>query len=164
MSLALFDALDALTGRGDLMALKWPNDVLMEGRKIAGILLESRDGLLVIGVGVNLVAHPPQEMLEEHALPAANLLERTGMRIVPDALFDELAAAFARWDALLEAEGFAPVREAWLARAANRGAVVTARMPGRTVSGRFEGIDDTGAIVIDTGQGRQAIPAADIFF
>ncbi|MBB5515708.1 BirA family biotin operon repressor/biotin-[acetyl-CoA-carboxylase] ligase [Rubricella aquisinus] len=163
-SLALYEAFDALTGRADLFTLKWPNDVLCEGRKCAGILLETDGARLTLGIGVNLVAYPEQATLEAGALPATSILEATGRRITPEALLDALAPAFARWEQVLIEDGFAPVRAAWLSRAANIGKPVTARMPGRSVSGLFDGIDTTGAIVIDTGAGRQVLPAADIFF
>jgi BirA family biotin operon repressor/biotin-[acetyl-CoA-carboxylase] ligase len=163
-SLALYEAFDALTGRADLFALKWPNDVLCEGRKCAGILLETDGSRLTLGIGVNLAASPDQSALDEHALPPTSLLAATGRRLKPDALLDALAPAFARWEQVLREEGFAPIRAAWLDRAANIGKPVTARMPGRSVSGLFDGIDESGAIVIDTGQGRQVLPAADIFF
>lgn len=163
-SLALYDAFADLTGRADLFTLKWPNDVLCEGRKCAGILLETDGQMLTIGIGVNLAVHPDQSALEEHALPPTSLLASTGQAVTPQALLDVLAPAFAHWEQVLSMDGFAPVRTAWLKRAANIGKPVTARMPGRSVSGRFDGIDETGAIVIDTGQGRHVLPAADIFF
>ena len=164
MSLALYDAVDALTGRSDLLKVKWPNDVLLEGRKLAGILLESDGDALTIGVGVNLVAGPPRDALDENALEPTSVLESTGQRVAPTALLDALATAHDRWETLLRAEGFAPIRAAWLERAANLGRPVTARMPGRTVAGRFETIDETGAIVIDTGAGRVTLAAADLHF
>ncbi|MEL6584624.1 MAG: biotin--[acetyl-CoA-carboxylase] ligase [Pseudomonadota bacterium] len=164
MSLALREAVDALTGRGDILSLKWPNDVLCQGRKLVGILLESDGEALCIGVGVNLVAAPANDTLEETALPAIALQEATGQRIPPEALLDALAAAFARWEAILVEEGFEAVRAAWLSHATGLDRPVTARMPGRTVAGRFEGIDGNGAIVLDTGAGRVTLAAADIHF
>ena len=164
MSLALREAFDALTGRGDLFTLKWPNDVLCQGRKIAGILLESDQRRLTIGVGVNLVAHPEQAVLDEHALEPTNLLEATGQRIAPEPLLDALADAHGRWETLLAEAGFGPVRTAWLAHAANIGREVTARMPGRVITGHFRKVDAAGACVLDTPTGPHVLAAADLHF
>jgi BirA family biotin operon repressor/biotin-[acetyl-CoA-carboxylase] ligase len=70
----------------------------------------------------------------------------------------------AHWETRLVAEGFAPLRAAWLARAARRGEPVTARLPGRAIDGRFETLDETGALVLTTRTGRVALPAAEVHF
>lgn len=169
IALALWDALAALTGQGPRLALKWPNDVLLDGAKVAGILLEStgtggRIEHLAIGVGVNLVAAPPPEALESGALPAVSILGQTGQTITPAALLDVLAPAYARWETVLERQGFAPLREAWLARAARLGEPITARTAKATFHGRFETIDLHGHLILHTASERLAIPAADVFF
>ena len=69
-----------------------------------------------------------------------------------------------RWEERLTDEGFAPLRAAWLARAARIGETIVARLPGREVAGRFETVDERGAIVLATAEGRVALPAADIHF
>jgi BirA family transcriptional regulator, biotin operon repressor / biotin---[acetyl-CoA-carboxylase] ligase len=165
-SLALFDALVAATGQTGPFALKWPNDVLLNDGKLAGILLESvSDGRgvahLVIGFGVNLISAPAAE---PGAMRPVSLLEQTGCRIGPEAFLDLLAPAFARWEAQFQSFGFGHVRTAWLARAARRGQTVEARIADERVSGIFENIDDHGAIVLATPKGRRSIPAADIHF
>lgn len=165
-SLALFDALVAATGRTEPFALKWPNDVLLNEGKLAGILLESvADGRgvahLVIGIGVNLISAPAPD---PGAIRPVSLLDETGCRIGPEAFLDLLAPAFARWEAQFQSFGFGHVRNAWLGRAARRGQIVEARIADATISGAFETIDDDGAIVLATPQGRRAIPAADIHF
>lgn len=167
-SLALFDALVAATGMTAPFALKWPNDVLLDEGKVAGILLESagdRYGVahLVIGFGVNLIAAPapgPEDM----AVRPVSLLEQTGCTIAPEAFLDLLAPAFARWEAQFMKFGFGHVRNAWIGRAARRGQTVIARLPGETVTGTFETIDEDGAIVLATPEGRRSISAADIHF
>lgn len=168
-ALALRDALAGLTGRGELLALKWPNDVLLSGRKLAGILLESAGqgaGLshLAIGFGVNLAAAPPPGALEAGALAPASLAEATGVRVAPDALLAALAAAYDGWERRFQAQGFAPVRREWLAHAARLGEAITARTPRETLAGVFETVDETGALVLSTQAGRRTIPAADVFF
>lgn len=171
-ALALRDALVALTGLPDCFSLKWPNDVLLNGGKLAGILLEGHSGagqqVLCIGIGVNLIGAPDAAQVEAGAVPPVSVLVETGIRITPAHLLDRLAPAFAEWDARLVTEGFAPLREAWLAHAARKGEVITARTgigPNATVrQGIFRGIDATGALMLDMGGTMTPIPAADVFF
>ena len=165
MSLALFDALDRVAGAGPALALKWPNDVLCTGRKVAGILLETLpQGGLSIGVGVNLLAVPAVADIEPGAVGPVSVLEATGTRVTPEVLLEALAEAFDHWETVLVRDGFGPVRSAWLARAARRGLPVVARLPRQEYRGIFETVDDTGAIVLNTADGRVAIAAADIYF
>jgi BirA family transcriptional regulator, biotin operon repressor / biotin---[acetyl-CoA-carboxylase] ligase len=165
-ALALREALAELTGAPGLFSLKWPNDVLLSGAKLAGILLETAGPplRLAVGFGVNLARAPDPRQLEDIAMTPISLAAATGRTVAPEALLDRLAPAFARWEARLAIEGFAPVRVAWLAHAAGLGGPVTARMPGRTLSGRFETIDATGALVLATAAGPVAVPAAEIHF
>lgn len=163
-ALALLDALEAVSGRRDVFSLKWPNDVLLRGGKLAGILLESIPNGLIIGIGVNLRSLPPQASLEARALPPKTLLAETGMLVTPETLLAALAPAFERWEQQLVTYGFAPVRSAWLAQAANLGEQVCARVGNAEISGRYTTLDEGGALVLETPQGRRVISAGDIFF
>ncbi|AML53201.1 biotin--[acetyl-CoA-carboxylase] ligase [Falsihalocynthiibacter arcticus] len=168
-SLALFDALVDCTGRAEPFALKWPNDVLLNGGKLAGILLESStqpDGTtpLSIGIGVNLVAAPSKDDVEEGALAPVDLLSETGARVTPEEFLELLAVSYARWENSFTTYGFAPTREAWLARAARLGEPIRARTTNDELFGTFETIDDDGKLILLTSSGRHAIPAADVFF
>ena len=168
-SLALFEACSALTGTPQRFSLKWPNDVLLDGGKLAGILLESsataRDGLvLVIGIGVNLAHAPEGGQLEGGALRPVALAAETGLLMPAEAFLGELAQHFASFDRQFQQAGFAPIRTAWLQRAARLGQVITARTMRDSFTGTFETIDETGNLVLHTGQGRQAIAAADVFW
>ena len=168
-SLALHDALVQLCGPLVNVALKWPNDVLLNGGKLSGILLESAGAagqvsVLVIGIGVNLAAAPPQEQVESHALRPVSLLQETGIRVTPEEFLDALASAFDHWHRQMRDYGFVPIQQAWMARAAKLGEVIVARTGTTETTGTFEGIDETGALTLITAQGRQAIPAADIYF
>jgi BirA family transcriptional regulator, biotin operon repressor / biotin---[acetyl-CoA-carboxylase] ligase len=164
-ALGLFDAMVAVTGRPELFALKWPNDVLLAGGKLAGILLESGPGgTLVVGIGVNLAAAPEPEALEPGAVRPVSLRGATGIAIAPEEFLDLLAPAFDVWERRLLAEGFPPLRAAWLARATRLGEEIVARLPGRAVTGRFETVDESGALVLATASGRVALPAAEIHF
>lgn len=168
-ALALHDVLAGLVGtRGDV-AIKWPNDVLLNGGKISGILLESASGggriaALAVGMGVNLAAAPPRSAVEPWALQPVSVHGVLGAAPTPEAFLDQLAPAFAHWQGRLATEGFAPLRTAWLARAARLGQVITARTPRQTLSGRFDGIDADGALILTTETGRAVIAAADIHF
>lgn len=168
-ALALADALGSAIGPAASITLKWPNDVLLNGGKVAGILLESAGqgggvSHLAVGIGVNLVAAPPATAVEPGATAPVSVLGETGVRLAPEALLDLLGPAFALWEAQLATYGFAPIRTAWLARAVRLGQPITARMAAETVEGTFETIDEDGALVLRTASGRRAIPAADIFF
>ena len=141
------------------VTVKWPNDVLAEARKIAGILLEGGSGWLAIGIGVNLAHHP-----EGTAFPATSLPQ---LGIAPpscEAALTVLAARFAHWyDAWME-QGFESLRAAWLKRASGLGAPITARLPNETRAGVFEGIDASGALLLKDGTGVRAIAAGEVFF
>lgn len=168
-ALALRDAFVALTGLPDSFALKWPNDVLCNGGKIAGILLESQglagpDPVLCIGIGVNLIAAPEAMQVEAGAVPPVSLLHETGLRVTPEGFLDALDPAYAVWEARFATEGFAPLRAAWLTHAARLGQRVRARTGAETREGTFETIDESGNLILRTGHGSLAIPAAEVFF
>jgi BirA family biotin operon repressor/biotin-[acetyl-CoA-carboxylase] ligase len=164
-ALGLYDTMVAATGRPELFALKWPNDVLLGGGKLAGILLETgAGGTLVTGIGVNLAVAPDPVTLEAGAVRPVSLHAATGLAVAPEDFLDLLAPAVQAWETRLTADGFAPLREAWLARAARLGEEIEARLPGRTLAGRFETIDGSGALVLATAEGRVALPAAEIHF
>ncbi|WP_233192690.1 biotin--[acetyl-CoA-carboxylase] ligase [Acidimangrovimonas sediminis] len=168
-ALALHDAFVDATGRAAPFALKWPNDVLLNGGKVAGILLESAGtgrgvAHLVIGIGVNLAAAPAAGEVEPGALRPVSLLEETGAVVTPEEFLDLLASAYAAREAQFTTYGFGPIREAWLQRAARLGEQITARTSQTVQQGRFETVDAQGNLVLDTPDGRRAIPAAEIFF
>jgi BirA family biotin operon repressor/biotin-[acetyl-CoA-carboxylase] ligase len=143
------------------ITVKWPNDVLASGRKLAGILLESdsKAGWLAIGIGVNLASFP-----QGTEFPATSL---AGLGIAApssDEALTVLAARFAHWYDVWMSQGFESVRTAWLARAQQLGAPIRARLPHETREGVFEGIDAAGALLLNE-QGRvRAIAAGEVFF
>lgn len=167
-SLALYDAFVDATGRSEGLALKWPNDVLLNGGKVAGILLEGAGGAamgyLAIGIGVNLKEAPPQSQLETGASRAVSLLSETGTLVTPEEFLDLLAAAYARYEQQFVTYGFEPIRRLWLSRAARLGEVITARTMQDTHVGTFETVDLAGNLILTTAKSRAVIPAADVFF
>lgn len=168
-ALALHDACAALTGRPGSLGLKWPNDVLLNGGKLAGILLEAQGSggrveQLAIGIGVNLAHAPDAEGLGPDALRPVSLVGETALCVAPEAFLTRLAAAYAIREARFVTEGFAPLRAAWLARASQLGQPIRARTATAEHDGIFETVDTRGALVLRTGNGTLAIPAADVFF
>jgi BirA family biotin operon repressor/biotin-[acetyl-CoA-carboxylase] ligase len=164
-SLALAEMFASLAP-GVPVSLKWPNDTLLNGRKAAGVLLESAasgkaETTLVIGIGINLAAAPPRA---PEGWDPTSIADETGRAPTPDDALDHLGPALHGWTDRLLREGFAPLRAAWLARAARLGEKVTARLPGETVAGVFVDIDDSGALLLDVGGDARAIRAADVFF
>lgn len=145
---------------------KWPNDVLLDGAKIAGILLETEsaggDALawLVVGVGVNLDSHPA-----DTPYPATDLRARTGERVSPEAMLGAFGRHFLTWTNRWLEEGFAPVREAWRLWAKGIGESVRVRLPREELTGTFVDLDDDGALLVELADGtRRRVSAGDVFF
>lgn len=165
-ALAAYDAVRDVAGPAARLLIKWPNDLLLNDGKLAGILLESAGPqAIAIGFGLNLAEAPPAAVMEMGAQPAVSLRGETGTTIAPRDFIPYLARAFARWQARVEAEGFDPVRTAWLDRAARLGQVIRARLMAGEETGVFETIDSSGALILRQAGGRRvAIAAADVFF
>tara|TARA_R110000751_G_scaffold41097_2_gene96731 strand:- start:361 stop:1110 length:750 start_codon:yes stop_codon:yes gene_type:complete len=168
-SLALYEALVAATGRADIFALKWPNDVLLRGGKLAGILLESAgQGAqlrhLAIGIGVNLAAAPGADEVEAGAVRPVSLKGELGTVIAPEEFLDLLAEAYARFETQFTTYGFAPIRSAWLNHAARLGEVITARTTRDETTGTFADVDSAGNLILETSKGPVPITAAEVFF
>ncbi len=163
---ALFEALAIYVSR-DGLAQKWPNDVLLNGGKVAGILLESSGSgpyvdWLSVGIGVNL-AHAP-EGLEGVPFQPVSLRGEGGSPVAPEVFLTVLASNFATQEEKLRQFGFARIREDWLRNAARLGEVITARTGREEVSGIFDTVDGDGNLVLITGKGPRTISAADVFF
>jgi BirA family biotin operon repressor/biotin-[acetyl-CoA-carboxylase] ligase len=139
--------------------VKWPNDVLAEGRKVSGILLEGAGQALAIGIGLNLAHHP-----EGTEFPATSLAALGVPAPEPQAALVVLAARFAHWQGTWESGGFAPLRMAWMARAGALGRPIRARLPHEERQGAFEGIDASGALLLREPGGLVAITAGEVFF
>lgn len=157
-AVALADAIVAISPASP--QLKWPNDVLLQGRKTAGILLEAEAGpprRVVIGFGVNMAETPPVDgatCLADHA-PAAT----------PEILFPALQTAVAtRLAALFAADGIRRIREAWLQRAVGIGHPVTVRFETTERVGRFVGLDPSGRLILADNSGNtELVAAGDVF-
>lgn len=176
--LALADALDAVVPKGRISValdgasagsnrfeLKWPNDVLASGAKLAGILLESTllDGnrfAVAVGIGVNVVAHP-----EDLPYPATSL-KALGATCDAETLFLALSDAWSENARLwADGRGLTAIRQRWLERAAGLGGKVAVRIDGDVVRGVFETIDEDCRFVIRESGGRMiTVAAGDVHF
>ncbi|MDR3423749.1 MAG: biotin--[acetyl-CoA-carboxylase] ligase [Alphaproteobacteria bacterium] len=152
----------SLKGRGILSAkpveLKWPNDILVDGKKISGILLESGEGWLVVGMGLN-VRHVPENPL----YPVTCLAAETGDVPSLEEILTKILESLAAWYQLINTEGFASLRAAWLAHA--RKGVLRVRLPQEEIQGQFVDLDRDGNLRLLLADGRErTISAGDVFF
>jgi BirA family biotin operon repressor/biotin-[acetyl-CoA-carboxylase] ligase len=162
--LAIGDALLELARDLGAPAYKWPNDVLVDGRKIAGILLESEiepddnRAFLIVGIGVNLVSAP-----SDAEFPATSIAGEGQPAPTPEAALSAVVRHFDTWTQRWQQQGFGPVREAWRVRAFALGGQIRARLETATLHGRFVDIDQQGALLLDTGGELRRILAGDVF-
>ena len=162
--LAVAETIAHYAPRADI-SLKWPNDVLLGGGKIAGLLLElmnARGGepLLAFGAGVNIVSKPGGADYQ-----TARLIDHLGGEAPPQpqAFVEVLDAAFNAWLALWRKEGFQPIRSAWLEKAARLGEKIQVRLPSETLEGVFRDLDQSGALILDCEGERRLISAGAVF-
>ncbi len=161
-ALAVASALDEYVDP-EKLAFKWPNDILIDGAKAAGILLEhiGRDSatLLAVGIGVNIVSAPM-----DAAYPTARLVDHTDKAPSPADLAARIDHHFWAYMKDWRTNGFANIRQLWLTRARGIGEVITVRLPNEELSGVFEGIDESGALILQSGAEKRIISAGDVFF
>jgi BirA family transcriptional regulator, biotin operon repressor / biotin---[acetyl-CoA-carboxylase] ligase len=163
-ALTVMDALSELVPGIDGVAGKWPNDVLVKGRKIAGILLESEmsEGgnlaYLVVGAGVNLVSAPPDAEFRATSVAGEGYPPPP-----PGAALEALARHFDAWAKRWRAQGFGPVRDAWRARSIGFGEQIQVRLDTATLRGKFVDLDHQGRLLLETDGGLQLISAGDVF-
>lgn len=159
---ALAKALVPFLPAGQMPALKWPNDLLCDGAKVAGILLEGStlpDGSFacVIGCGVNCSSHP------DNTSYATSNLAASGAPAEPDQVMQRLSDTFAEWfDIWRASDGFSRVRMAWLSHAAHIGQTIQVMAPAGPSEGIFETIDAHGRLVLRTASGELIIDTGDV--
>jgi BirA family biotin operon repressor/biotin-[acetyl-CoA-carboxylase] ligase len=161
--LSLFEALHPLLHHDQALGIKWPNDLVINGAKLAGILLEAArlaDGRLacVLGFGVNCTSHP-------HNLAyAASDLNALGLACSAQDVLEALSHYFLCWlDTWARGEGFPQVRSAWLAHAAGLGGPIRVSVGSEMLDGVFRTIDMQGRLVMALAQGERSIDAGDVF-
>jgi BirA family biotin operon repressor/biotin-[acetyl-CoA-carboxylase] ligase len=162
-AVAVAEAVAALLPVGPRVTCKWPNDVLIDGAKCSGILLESRIGAkavewVIIGTGINVASHPDGLGFRATSLKAVGGLAT--VETVLEAYVERLAIWLERW----QKDGFLPIRQAWLLRADGLGQAVRVRLADATLDGVFESLDEQGALVLlDADGSRRRITAGEVF-
>ena len=161
---ALARALQAIAGADRGLALKWPNDMLCGGAKLAGILVEATTaptGVLsaVLGFGVNCASHP-----SELAYPATDLTALMGAGGTRDVVFTTLSAhvpdVLDLWD---RGTGFAAIRAEWLRHALPVGSALAVTRPDGRYKGKFKTVDPDGRLILETNSGVLTVEAGDVF-
>lgn len=163
---ALAETLAAWVPGSQAVQCKWPNDILVAGRKIAGLLLEGStagNGVLdwvIVGMGVNLRWCPADA---DGQFPATTLTaEAPAVDVDASTFLAQLSPVFAAWLDRWDRAGFSPVRTAWLNRAYRLGAGIRVLVENETLEGRFTGIDDTGAMLLDASHGIRVVTVGDV--
>ena len=144
---------------GGALYLKWPNDLLIGGEKLSGVLLERAGDAVVIGFGVNIAHHPDLSDRPTTSLAASGSTVDAGE--VLSALAERFAMRVAEW----RDKGLGPIRERWLQLAHQPGQPLTARLPdGSTLDGIFDGLATDGALLLRLADGStRVIHAGDVF-
>lgn len=165
ISVAMAEAVEIVTGGKVRPDCKWPNDLMVNGRKICGILLESASNqgaatdYLVIGAGVNVAFFP------DDAERPATSLAALGSPVSVDDLVSAYVGRIAHWLPIWEQDGFAAIRDAWLMRGYGIGKPVVARLPKRELEGTFVGLDEDGSLILREDSGLEhRIGAGEVFF
>ncbi len=165
-AVALAEAVSSLLPAGTPVTLKWPNDVLVGGAKVSGILLEASAALdrsidwLIIGVGVNVASHPV-----DTPYPATSLQREGAADATAATILQAFAERFQVWYETWRGQGFVPVRARWLASARGLGEPIEVRLERETLQGRFGDLDESGALMLDMPDGaRRQITTGDLFF
>ena len=158
-AVALEEAVRGALPEPSALRLKWPNDLLLAGAKLSGILLERRAAHVVVGVGVNVAHHPAL------ADRATTSLRAAGATVDAATLLENLADGFASWLDVWRGQGIAPVAAQWSTRAHPVGTALSVRLPNQTaLEGQFLGLDASGALLLGLADGtRHVIHAGDVF-
>lgn len=161
VAVALSDAIDEIIEDGHIKTLKWPNDILIDGKKVSGILLESkldkhdRVDYLIVGTGVNIFA-PPEGAAGLDSIKK----ERLAVNTFRDLFLDKLHARYMSW----QDKGFAEIRGSWLKQAHGLGQEMSIRLPEITYRGVFDGIDDNGTLIATVDGERRTFTAGEVHF
>ena len=140
---------------------KWPNDLLVDGRKVSGILLETDGvGRLIVGIGVNIMDCPEEQML----YPVTSLA-KCGFRVTREMVLEELLRQFDFWQKRLNDEdGKSAVLNAWKRKAYGIGKKIVVNLPDKREEGTFDGLDNDGCLLLNNGGEIIKVTAGDVFF
>lgn len=136
---------------------KWPNDILIDGKKTVGILLEKDADFVVVGIGVNINSHP-----EQTSYPAYNL-ENSGFVVDKETLLkkflDHFSDLYQKWQNF----GFVPIRNLWLSKAYNLGKEINVNLPNESLKGVFKNLDADGNLILQIGDKARIIASGEVF-
>ena len=156
------EAVRGLLASPGLIQYKWPNDLMLDGRKLGGILIEAspkgQTQMVAIGLGLNVASKPS-------GLNATSLKE-FGVAVTVREILQTICYSFDQWYQIWRRDGFSPVRERWLAAAHRLGDHIEVRFPnGTTQDGSFRGIDPSGALILEQSGGKtELIATGEVFF
>lgn len=158
--MAIGDVAQTLLPPGARIQHKWPNDLLIDGSKASGILLEAQPGFVVLGIGVNIASHPA-----ETPYPATDLIAAGAAPTTPQAVLERLLTAFAPLYKNWEGAGFAALLPAWRQRAASLGETIEVRLERETLTGTFLDLEPDGTLRLGRSDGTERrIAAGDVYF
>ena len=157
---AVGDVAEALLPATASVRHKWPNDLLINGRKASGLLLEAQPGFLVLGIGVNILSHPA-----DTPYPATDLTAEGAAPITAQSLLERFLRAFAPLYEAWVVNGFAALLPAWRRRAAGLGAAIEVRLERETLTGTFQDLEPDGTLRLVLANGTERrIAAGDVYF
>ena len=164
-SLAVRDTISLFADDGYAVKCKWPNDVLVNGQKISGILLEtytepmSGSNFVIIGIGINIENHP-----DIAAYPVTHLNKHSREHVSSIDAFTILADKMPYWIAVWQKEGFEAIRRNWLENCKGFGEQLTVKLPDKEIVGRFIDLNGDGALKLDMGGETKLIHSGEVFF
>lgn len=158
-ALSILQAIKKLNPSADVL-LKWPNDVLLDGAKVSGILLEKAvDDYMIVGIGIN-VAQSPQENMGY----AVTSLRQANINVSADEFFDLYLLYFTNNVNILENDGLSDLRAQWLANAKGIGEDIVVRLPTQQFYGIFRGIDENANLLLEENGEMRKVLAGDVFY
>lgn len=165
IAVSLHKAISGVLPSAADIKVKWPNDILINGKKCVGILLESKTGdnglldYVVVGTGINIASYPKAT----DGLSATSI-EAAGGAVKIEQLLSRYAHSFLESYMLWKTEGFSPIRQEWLSRAAGLGQKITVRLSETVWEGTFSGLDEAGALILTLDNGQtKLITAGEVF-
>ncbi|NQV83324.1 MAG: biotin--[acetyl-CoA-carboxylase] ligase [Rhodospirillales bacterium] len=163
-ALAVHDALGTVGDAGHQVHCKWPNDILLNDHKVAGLLLETEttaSGVpdwIILGLGLNVAVFPGDTDFPATSLRAESWAATEGE------ILESFCRHFLKWTNTWLEDGFAPIRKNWLWRCYGLGEEIEVRLENESVSGVFEDLDEHGVLLLKTADGERRISAGDVFF
>ena len=162
--LAVFDTLGSIGEAGHEVHLKWPNDILLNQRKVAGLLLETETNVenttdwIILGLGLNICVFPG-----DTEFPATSL-RAEGWGATEIVVLETFCRHFLKWTNIWIEDGFNPIRKNWLWHSYRMGEEIEIRLENKTLYGVFEDLDEDGSLLLRTNEGLRKITAGDVYF